>query len=502
MSIIRYIHFIFSIVFILTVNITHGQSPVIKLDMDMSGRTLAEVSDPDYVSWVPDNANTTTKTTNGVTFTLTRKGSNGTALKADWYKAGVQSPNFARLVCDGIMVDGGTAGAEIELKITGLSAGTHSILTYHNTFSDPATSTFSPIDVTVNGTLIHNNLATSNRSLTVANTASSYVTFTVVSGATVTISYKAETTSTANNKNVWINAIELNTPNIKDQAKNPFPAHKDEHVQLTNNNVILSWTKASNAANHRIYFGTDETCVKSGTTTSSCYLGTQTTTTYAINNLYSMTTYYWRIDEVTSTGVVTKGTVWSFKPAQLAFPGAEGYGRFAIGGRGGKVVHVTNLNDSGAGSFRDAVENQTGPRTIVFDVGGMIVLNSRLVVSDPYVTVAGQTAPGKGICIRTAPVGFTGNDLIVRHMRVRLGAGPTYDGMGMTGANHSILDHCSISWTIDEAFSSRSGKNISLQRTLISEALNAAGHQNYPTEQSMDMQPPLVVISEVSITIY
>lgn len=269
MSIIRYIHFIFSIVFILTVNITHGQSPVIKLDMDMSGRTLAEVSDPDYVSWVPDNANTTTKTTNGVTFTLTRKGSNGTALKADWYKAGVQSPNFARLVCDGIMVDGGTAGAEIELKITGLSAGTHSILTYHNTFSDPATSTFSPIDVTVNGTLIHNNLATSNRSLTVANTASSYVTFTVVSGATVTISYKAETTSTANNKNVWINAIELNTPNIKDQAKNPFPAHKDEHVQLTNNNVILSWTKASNAANHRIYFGTDETCVKSGTTTSS-----------------------------------------------------------------------------------------------------------------------------------------------------------------------------------------------------------------------------------------
>jgi hypothetical protein len=113
-------------------------------------------------------------------------------------------------------------------------------------------------------------------------------------------------------------------------------------------------------------------------------------------------------------------------------------------------------------------------------VSGIIQLNSRLVLNKPYVTVAGQTAPGKGICIKSAPFGITGNDCIVRHMRVRVGSGITYDGMGLTGANYSIMDHCSISWTIDESFSSRGAKNITLQRTLISEALNAAGHANYP----------------------
>ena len=177
---------------------------------------------------------------------------------------------------------------------------------------------------------------------------------------------------------------------------------------------------------------------------------------------------------------VTKGNVWKFRPRQLAFPGAEGYGRYAIGGRGGKVVYVTNLNDSGPGSLREAVTNDIGPRTIVFNVSGIITLRSRLVLSNSFVTIAGQTAPGKGICIRTAPFGFTGNDVIARHLRLRLGAGSTFDGMGQTGANHSILDHCSISWTIDEAYSSRGAKNITLQRTLISEALNAAGHANYP----------------------
>src|SRR5699024_8867786 len=144
-------------------------------------------------------------------------------------------------------------------------------------------------------------------------------------------------------------------------------------------------------------------------------------------------------------------------------------------------VYVTNLNDSGPGSLREAVTNNIGPRTIVFNVSGLITLKSRLNVTEPYVTIAGQTAPGKGICIRRATFGVTGNDDIIRFIRVRLGKpNVSYGGMGLTGNNFSIIDHCSISWTMDESFSSRNARNITLQRTLISEALNVAGHHNYP----------------------
>ncbi len=167
-----------------------------------------------------------------------------------------------------------------------------------------------------------------------------------------------------------------------------------------------------------------------------------------------------------------------------AFPTAEGYGRLASGGRGGRVLHVTNLNDSGPGSLRDAVE-QSGPRTVVFDVSGLITLESRLIIrsTNSNLTVAGQTAPGKGICLRKYNFGLLGaTNVIVRYVRVRPGnlSGTTLDGMGMASSDYCIIDHCSISWTLDEAFSSRGAKNITLQRTLISEALNAAGHKKYP----------------------
>jgi hypothetical protein len=172
------------------------------------------------------------------------------------------------------------------------------------------------------------------------------------------------------------------------------------------------------------------------------------------------------------------------KPVAIAFPTAEGYGRQAAGGRGGRVIHVTNLNDAGPGSLRDAVE-QSGPRTVVFDVSGLITLESRLIIrpTNSNLTIAGQTAPGKGICIRKYNMGMLGaTNVIIRYVRVRPGnlSGTTLDGMGMASANNCIIDHCSISWTLDEAFSSRSGKNITLQRTLISEALNDAGHKKYP----------------------
>ncbi|MGC4075412.1 MAG: hypothetical protein QM760_23520 [Nibricoccus sp.] len=193
---------------------------------------------------------------------------------------------------------------------------------------------------------------------------------------------------------------------------------------------------------------------------------------------------------ISTVAFAADGTPSSSTPApatstasQLAFPTAEGYGRFAKGGRGGRVIAVTNLNDSGPGSLRAAVEAE-GPRTVVFEVSGRIVLQSRLIVrkNNSDLTVAGQTAPGLGICISNYNFGMLGaQDVIIRYVRVRPGntSGTTLDGMGMASADNCIIDHCSISWTLDESFSSRGGKNITLQRTLISEALNAAGHKKY-----------------------
>lgn len=187
----------------------------------------------------------------------------------------------------------------------------------------------------------------------------------------------------------------------------------------------------------------------------------------------------------TGTGGSTNGE-WNEGTELKAFPTAEGYGRHSKGGRGGRVIKVTNLNDSGAGSLRAAVE-ATGPRTVVFDVSGVINLKSKLVVRKEHsqLTLAGQTAPGKGVVVHGWTFGLIGgSDVNLRFIRTRIGtsSGETMDGMGITGAdaNNVIYDHCSISWTIDEAFSSRGASNFTLQRSLISEALNAAGHRKYP----------------------
>ncbi|MFC0778012.1 T9SS type A sorting domain-containing protein [Flavobacterium sp. HJSW_4] len=460
-----------------------AQNPIVKIDFDQAARPKAEVNDPDYTAWVIASGNTSTYTENGVTFTMTRVGNNGDALGTNWYKAGIQAPFYARLVCDGLTVKGTTAnlGAQIELKISGLATGEHTLLAFFNNVDSPTTNTFSPVDISVDGNLVVDNLIPTVRATKTADAKSTYLRFQATAGTDVVILMAAETSETENIKNFILNGFELNTPNIFYQATNPNPKQNDEHVELTSSGKLLQWTAAANAVSHNIYFGTDQAAVNNAATSSPEFKGNQAlaNTSYQVSGLYTGETYYWRVDEVLANGV-EKGNVWRFRPAQLAFPDAEGYGRFARGGRGGKVVAVTNLNDSGPGSFREAVTNDIGPRTIVFNTSGVIQLQSRLVLSQPYVTVAGQTAPGKGIVIRSAPFGVTGNDAIVQNLRVRIGAGPTYDGMGLTGADNSIIDHCSISWTIDESFSSRSGKNITLQRTLISEALNAANHQNYP----------------------
>ena len=170
---------------------------------------------------------------------------------------------------------------------------------------------------------------------------------------------------------------------------------------------------------------------------------------------------------------------------QLAFPGAEGFGRFTTGGRGGNVYHVTTLEDNGKttleGSLRWA-NAQSGPRTIVFDVSGTIMLKKELRISK-NTTVAGQTAPGDGICIANYPVTLDEN-VIVRYVRFRLGnealkTNPSAhegDGLGAMDKKNIIVDHCSVSWSIDECLSVYGSKNITVQWCISSQSLVAAGH--------------------------
>lgn len=168
----------------------------------------------------------------------------------------------------------------------------------------------------------------------------------------------------------------------------------------------------------------------------------------------------------------------------IAFPGAEGFGKYTKGGRGGKVYVVQNLNDNGPGSFREAAEKKD-KRIIVFAVSGTIHLLAPLSIKGDA-TIAGQTAPGDGICIADYPVGLGGNNIIVRYLRFRLGDRYQNKGMingsghddafGGSKRNHIIIDHCSFSWSTDECFSVYGGDSTTLQWNIISEPLNYSYH--------------------------
>ena len=172
------------------------------------------------------------------------------------------------------------------------------------------------------------------------------------------------------------------------------------------------------------------------------------------------------------------GGIISNSVALPAFPGAEGYGSDTQGGRGGKVIQVTNLKDSGPGSFRAAVEAE-GARIVVFRVSGTIPLLKDIVIKNPNLTVAGQTAPGDGVALKNYQVMISARDVIVRHLRFRRGRankGRT-DALSISWAENVIVDHCSISWGTDQTLSTWIGtKNITVQWSIISEALHHNSH--------------------------
>ena len=175
--------------------------------------------------------------------------------------------------------------------------------------------------------------------------------------------------------------------------------------------------------------------------------------------------------------VLTMGSTAVQAEGQLAFPGAQGWGRFATGGRGGQVYHVTNLNDTGAGSLRDAVSQPN--RIVVFDVAGVIQISSRIVFAK-NLYVAGQTAPGEGITVYGDGVSFSGADnIIVRYMRFRMGhkGSSGKDCAGIANGQNMIFDHCSFAWGLDETFSiNPDGKGttpsyITLQNSVVGQGL-------------------------------
>lgn len=171
--------------------------------------------------------------------------------------------------------------------------------------------------------------------------------------------------------------------------------------------------------------------------------------------------------------------------ATIAFPGAEGAGRFAVGGRGGAVLRVTNLNDSGPGSLRAAVEAE-GPRTVIFDIGGTIRLETPLRIRRGRITIAGQTAPGGGITLRDHALVISADDVIVRHIRSRLGDESRIesDAISLERGRRIILDHVSASWSVDETLSAgsrydppeRGLYDVTVQWSVIAESLNHSGH--------------------------
>ena len=452
------------------------------IDFDLPGKTApGKDTEVNYISWAVPRAASDTKTfENGMTITISAGGA-ASAVGSNWSKTDVET-NGLRIIADEVLatnLEGGnltqiTEGStSLILTITGMTAGQHSLKAYHN--NSDKNQTQPDIQVSVDGQVAATGVKFTSAARSNAEAGTSFVTFNVTEGQPVVITYSTmpEEGKTYTNTRAMINGLEFDVAEIV--ATDPLPENHDFHAGTDDGTVSFSWTAPTGVVSHKMVLGTDSTEVANAT--SYEYEGTAAE--YVKNGLSSMLKYWWRIDEVDSEGNVHKGVVWAFQPRHLAFPDAEGYGRYAIGGRGGVVYHVTSLSGGKEpGTLLYGLTEMDEPRYIVFDVSGIIELDFSSHFTKPYAYIAGQTAPGKGICIKHSNINI-GSDVICRHMRFKRGYGDTGNALGMTGADHSIIDHTTAAWGTDETFSSRGAKNITFQYSMIAEALGIADHKNY-----------------------
>ena len=457
-----------------------------QIDFDLPGKTApGKDTEINYVSWAVPRVESDTKTfDNGMTITLTAGGA-ATALGSNWSKTDVETKGL-HVIADEVLVtnlvDGNLteitdAATSLTLTISGMTAGTHTLKAYHN--NSDANQTQPDIEVSVDGQVVASGIPFTSAAQSTVEAGSSYITFNVTEGQPVVITYSTvpEAGKSYTNTRVMLNGLEFDVAAMT--ATDPQPANCDFHAGTEQGTVAFSWVAAPGAVGHKLVLGTDEETVANATTYE--YEGTGTA--YVKDGLSSMQRYWWRVDEVDADGTIHRGQVWSFQPCHLAFPGAEGYGRYAIGGRGGMVYHVTSLSGGKEpGTLLYGLTEIDGPRYIVFDVSGVIELDFTSHFTKPYATIAGQTAPGKGICIKASNINI-GSDVICRHIRFKRGLGiygeNTGNAMGMSGANHAIVDHCTAAWGTDETVSGRGALNVSFQYSVISEALGITGHKNY-----------------------
>ena len=452
------------------------------IDFDLPGKTtMGKDTELNYTSWAVPRATSDTKSfDNGVSITITAGGA-ASAVGSNWNKTYVESKGLRVIadevvacnLVDGNMVKTTEGSSSLILTITGLSAGVHTLKAYHN--NSDLDQSMPDVEVRVNGQVVASGKPFTSGAESTIEAGSSYITFTAKEGEPVVITYATtpESGKTYSTTSMMLNGLEFDV--VAMTATDPTPSNQDYHAGQEDGTVQFSWTAAVGAVAHKLVLGTDSAVVAQ----SDAYLYEGENTSFTQTGLSSMQRYWWRIDEVDAEGNIYRGTPWSFRPCHLAFPGAEGYGRYALGGRGGSVYHVTNLNnDHNPGSLLYGLTDISEPHTIVFDVSGIIVMDFSAVFTNPYITIAGQTAPGKGICLKASNVNI-GSDNICRFMRFKHGYGDTGNAMGMSGANHSIVDHTTAAWGTDETVSGRGALNVSFQYSMIAEALGIADHKNY-----------------------